>query len=102
MRIARPYTEKYHNWEEGDCGKPREKHFKKGFWKRYDRKRWFKKALSETPEDIKSIGCWMWACDVYNDQMSEHFPYECDCDFCVDFPADKYKDLVINYHDTQH
>lgn len=41
-------TAKYHNFEEGDCGKPIDRkgkhlwYFKKGFWKRYDRKKWFR------------------------------------------------------------
>ncbi len=42
MKIARPKTESYHNFEEGDCGKPQANHFKKGFWKRNDRKKFFR------------------------------------------------------------
>ncbi len=76
MKIARPKTESLHNYQD-DVGSPKANYFKKGFWKRYDRKRYFKKILAEVPEDIKSIADLMWACDVYNDQMSEHFPYEC-------------------------
>lgn len=36
MKLSRPKTEKYHNHEEGDCGKPIDNFFKKKFWKRYD------------------------------------------------------------------
>ena len=48
MKIARPKTEKWHNYEEGDCGKPIDRdgsnksYFKKGWWKRYDRKKFFR------------------------------------------------------------
>jgi len=30
MKMARPKTEKYHNYEEGDCGFPIENYYKKG------------------------------------------------------------------------
>lgn len=43
MKVSRPKTEKWHNYEEGDCGHPINDYFKKGFWKRYDRKRFFRK-----------------------------------------------------------
>ena len=60
MKVARPKTEKWHNYEEGDCGKPIDRddiidrlqiyirdgsnkaYFKKGWWKRYDRKKFFR------------------------------------------------------------
>lgn len=42
MKISRPKTEKWHNWEEGDVGSPIKKYFKKGFWKRFDRKKYFR------------------------------------------------------------
>ena len=51
MKVSRPKTEKWHNYQEGDTGSPIQRHgkhlnyFKKGFWKRYDRKKWFKKIL---------------------------------------------------------
>lgn len=38
--IARVKTEKYHNNQEGDCGKAINNYYKKKFWKRYDRKRY--------------------------------------------------------------
>lgn len=47
MKIARPKTEKWHNWEEGDCGSPIDCYYKKGFWKRYDRKKYLKNILKE-------------------------------------------------------
>ncbi len=45
MKIARPKTEKWHNYEEGDCGKPIKNYFKKGWWKRYDRKKFYRNIL---------------------------------------------------------
>jgi hypothetical protein len=43
LKIARPKTEKWHNYQEGDCAKPIDKgYFKKGWWKRYDRKKFFR------------------------------------------------------------
>lgn len=45
MKVSRPKTEKYHNWQEGDVGAPIDNYYKKGWWKRYDRKRFFKKLL---------------------------------------------------------
>lgn len=47
MKIARVKTESYHNWEEGDCGSPIKNYFKKGFWKKYDRKRFIKNLLKK-------------------------------------------------------
>jgi hypothetical protein len=53
MKVSRPKTEKWHNYEEGDCGSPIDRHgkhlsyFKKGFWKKYDRKRWFRNLLKK-------------------------------------------------------
>ena len=38
-------TEKYHNWQNGDCQKPKKNYFKKGFWKRYDRKKFYRNLL---------------------------------------------------------
>lgn len=43
MKIARPKTEKYHNYE--DVCSPIENYFKKRFWKRNDRKRFFRKLF---------------------------------------------------------
>lgn len=51
MKLARVKTEKWHNYEEGDCGKSIDRHgkhlhyFKKGFWKRYDRKKFIRRLL---------------------------------------------------------
>ena len=51
MRIARPKTERWHNYAEGDTARPidrKGKHlffYKKGFWKRYDRKKFFRDLL---------------------------------------------------------
>lgn len=48
MKIARVKTEKWHNYAEGDCGKPIDRDgsnkafYKKGFWKRYDRKKFLR------------------------------------------------------------
>lgn len=47
MKIARPKTEKYHNYEEGDCGHPEDNHFKKRFWKRHDRKKFFRQIFNK-------------------------------------------------------
>ena len=53
MKLSRPKTEKWHNYEEGDCGKPIDRdgsnrsYFKKGFWKRYDRKKFFRNILKQ-------------------------------------------------------
>ena len=46
MKISRPKTEQWHNWQEGDCRKPTDNFFKKGFWKKYDRKKFFKKMFN--------------------------------------------------------
>jgi hypothetical protein len=43
MKISRPKTEKWHNWEEGDVPKPIQCYYKKGFWKRHDRKKYIRK-----------------------------------------------------------
>jgi len=45
VKIPRPKTDKYHNWEEGDVSKPIKDYFKKGWWKKKDRKRFFKKLF---------------------------------------------------------
>ena len=48
MKLARVKTEKWHNYEEGDVGSPINRHgkhlcyFKKGFWKRFDRKKFLR------------------------------------------------------------
>ncbi len=42
MKLGRVKTEKYHNYEEGDVGSPIKDYFKKGFWKRNDRKRFIR------------------------------------------------------------
>jgi hypothetical protein len=48
MKIARPKTERYHNFAEGDCGNPIDRKgihlcfFKKGDWKRVGRKKFFR------------------------------------------------------------
>lgn len=48
MKISRVKTEKWHNYEEGDCSKPLGRknknlcYFKKGFWKRHDRKKYLR------------------------------------------------------------
>lgn len=48
-KISRPKTESWHNYAEGDCGKPIDRHgkhlcyYKKGFWKRYDRKKFLRR-----------------------------------------------------------
>lgn len=47
MKISRVKTEKFHNWEEGDCGKPINNYFKKGFWKKYDRKKFLRNLLKK-------------------------------------------------------
>lgn len=46
MKVFRPKPEQWHNYAEGDAGKPVKNFFKKGFWKRYDRKKFFKKVLN--------------------------------------------------------
>lgn len=51
MKIGRVKTEGYHNYDEGDCGLPLARkgnhlcYFKKGFWKRYDRKKFLRRSL---------------------------------------------------------
>ena len=51
MKLPRVKTESWHNYEEGDCGKPIDRggsnkcFYKKGFWKRYDRKKFIKLAI---------------------------------------------------------
>ena len=51
MKIARVRTESYHNYEEGDVYKPIDRdgsnkcYYKKGFWKKYDRKRFIRNIL---------------------------------------------------------
>jgi len=53
MKISRPKTSSYHNYSEGDCGSPIDRHgkhlyyYKKGFWKRNDRKKFIRKILKQ-------------------------------------------------------
>ena len=47
MKIKRPYTEKYHRYDEGDTAKPIKCFYKKKWWKRYDRKRFFKQLFKK-------------------------------------------------------
>lgn len=53
MKLFRPKTERYHNWDEGDCGKPIDRkgnhlsYYKKGFWKRIDRKKFIKQFIKQ-------------------------------------------------------
>lgn len=53
MKISIVKTEKWHNYEEGDCAKPIDRnnknksYFKKGFWKKYDRKKYIRNILSK-------------------------------------------------------
>jgi len=54
MKIGRVKTEKWHNYEEGDCGAPLDRkgknlcYFKKGWWKRYDRKKFLRRTKKWT------------------------------------------------------
>jgi hypothetical protein len=49
MKVAfRPKTERWFNYWEGDCGKPINNYYKKGFWKRYGRKKYFRN-LTDLP-----------------------------------------------------
>ena len=54
-------TEGYHNFDEGDCGHPidrKGKHlcfFKKGYWKRRDRKKFIKNFLKQKNNDDKGM-----------------------------------------------
>ena len=43
MKISRVKTEKYHNWQIDPSS--HQNYFKKGFWKKYDRKKFIKKLL---------------------------------------------------------
>ena len=49
MKISRVKTERWHTFDEGDCSRPLKygQYFKKGFWKKYDRKRFLKKILKQ-------------------------------------------------------
>ena len=48
MKIFKPKTESWHNFHEGDCGNPIDRKgrhlrfYKKGFWKRYDMKKYLR------------------------------------------------------------
>lgn len=50
MKVGKLMTESWHNYDEGDSGHPIDKKgkhlcfYKKGFWKRYDRKRAIRRA----------------------------------------------------------
>lgn len=46
MKVSRVKTESWHNNEEGDSGKPIESYYKKGFWKRFDRKKYLRKLAN--------------------------------------------------------
>lgn len=54
MKIARVKTEKWHNNQEGDCGAPLDRkgkhlcYFKKGWWKRFDRKKFLRRTKKWT------------------------------------------------------
>lgn len=58
MKIGRVKTESYHNNQEGDCGAPLDRknknlcYFKKGFWKRYDRKKFLRQIEKWTENGI--------------------------------------------------
>lgn len=51
MKVFRPKTASYHNYEEGDCGHPidrdgsNKRFFAKGWWKRWDRKKFFRRLF---------------------------------------------------------
>lgn len=45
MKIFRPKTEQYHNWE--DHPNEVKNYFKKGFWKKSDRKKFFKRLFKQ-------------------------------------------------------
>lgn len=53
MQISRPKTVRWHKYEEGDCAKPisrdgsKKCYYKKGFWKRYDRKKFIRNILKQ-------------------------------------------------------
>ena len=49
MKVSRPKTEKYHNWEIDPSSK-HESYFKKGFWKKYDRKKFFRRFFNRNVE----------------------------------------------------
>lgn len=54
MKLPRVKTESWHHYDEGDCAKPIDRDgsnkcfYKKGFWKRYDRKKFIKRSLKTT------------------------------------------------------
>lgn len=49
MKIARPKTEKWHNYDLYHSSK-HEKYFSKGFWKRIDRKKFFRRLFKNDSE----------------------------------------------------
>jgi hypothetical protein len=51
MKLGRPKTEKYHNYEDGDCGHPISNYFKKKFWKRNDRKKFIKNLFKNIKDE---------------------------------------------------
>ena len=50
MKIGRVKTDKWHNYEEGDVGASLDRkgkhfcYFKKGWWKKYDRKKFLRRT----------------------------------------------------------
>jgi len=56
MKISRPKTESYHNYQEGNCGSPIDRHskhlcyYKKGDWKRIDRKKYLRNIDSDSTD----------------------------------------------------
>ncbi len=52
MKKGNPKTSKWHKYEEGDCAAPigrdgsKKCFYKKGFWKRYDRKKYYRNMYS--------------------------------------------------------
>ena len=57
MKIFRPITEKYHGYTEGETGRPIQRHgehlcfYKKGFWKRNDRKKFFREIFKNDEQE---------------------------------------------------
>jgi len=52
MKVSRPKTEKWHNWEEGEgIPNPKFLYFKKKKWKRWDRKKFFRRLFKNLNRD---------------------------------------------------
>ncbi len=51
MKVFRPKTEKYSNYQD-DVGSPKDGFFKKGFWKRSNRKKFFKNLFKQIDRTI--------------------------------------------------